>query len=151
MQAAFSVEQCHKCVGRSEPFLLVVPRGCDLKQSILRAAELAKLNAAVLNGIGAIADPTVGYFDFAARAYQERTFTGLYEIVNFTANLTTLAGEWILHAHIGFSDAACQLLGGHFIAADVAVTAEIKIHPLSAPIQRKFDEDIQLNLIDPSL
>ena len=63
-------------------------------------------------------------------------------------NITRKENEVYLHCHINFSDASLNTFGGHLVKAVISATGEIIITKIDGEVNRRFDEEIGLNLFD---
>ena len=82
------------------------------------------------------------------REYKELNFTGTYEILSLTGNLTRMNNEPYVHLHITVGDEDCRSFGGHLVEARISATAEIFIHLLDTELSRIRDNEIGMNLLD---
>ncbi|OGC77751.1 MAG: hypothetical protein A2Z27_02510 [candidate division Zixibacteria bacterium RBG_16_50_21] len=134
----------------SHGYFIRLIRGEEIIGKLTELAEKEKIMSGFLFGLGAVANPKLGYFDLGAREYRSQTFKGDYEIVNLTGNISQLDGKPFIHAHMTISDEKCQALGGHLFSATIHATGEITIIDFGLAISRKLDEQIGLKLLDLS-
>lgn len=124
---------------------------CDIGDEIV--AELTKfaaennINSGSVAGIGAVKNPTLGYFDLDRKEYLKREFRGNFELLNLTGNFAVLDSNIMLHCHAIISDAEFNVFGGHLFSGEVAVTGEFYIYPGEIEVRRGPDETTGLNLI----
>ena len=130
-----------------EPSIFAIERGKPLMETLLKYAQERKLPSASISGLGALQDPTLGYFDFNIGNYHFNTIKGLYELISLNGNITKYQGEYVVHVHVALGNDQYQVFGGHLKEAIVGVTAEITITPLTSSVNRKPDLDTHLNLI----
>ena len=128
-------------------YLLRLDRGEEITASLLRLAEEEGIRLAQVSGIGAIHDFTVGLFDPAVKQYFSNRFTGNFEIVSLTGNLTVMEGKPYLHLHLSAADAEGRVVGGHLNRAEVSATCEIFLSLLPGEVGRSFSPEIGLNLL----
>ncbi len=133
---------------RGDHVLIVLPRGEDVLEGIVRAAREAEIASGLFVGIGAIEAPKLAWFDRYERMYQERTFDGVWEIVNMTGNLTQYDGELRIHCHLTAGGRDCHLRGGHLTGGRVGVTCEVTLVPYSDPVTRRMNDEFELPLLD---
>ncbi len=125
-------------------------RGEEVIASLTSLAEKEKIQSGFLFGLGAVANPKLGYFDLNTKEYQSEIFEGEFEIVNLTGNISHLNGKPFIHAHITVSDEDCRAFGGHLFSAQIHATGEIAIIDFGIPLSRKLDQEIGLKLLDLS-
>ena len=143
-----STETCHLLTDSAVPFMLVLRRGEDVVDSIIKCAEAIKLTSATFSGIGALENPTLGFYNLQAKEYQYKKFDGFYELVSLTGNITKHNGQYITHIHVVLSNAEYETIAGHLKSTKVGVTAEINMIPFKYVVNRKLNQDFNAYLID---
>lgn len=112
------------------------------------AAE-PKLEGAWISGLGGALEMTLGFYDLEAKAYQWRTFKGLYELTALTGNLAADEhGKLTAHLHGTFADQQFQAIGGHVKDLVAAATVELFVHRTRKPLRRKTDPEVGLQTFD---
>jgi uncharacterized protein len=145
--SAVNSTQCQLMAGQNQPFLLVLKKGEQVQQSILRCAEDAAIKGATVSGIGALKPATLLYFDHKTKQYHSKEIKQFMEVTNLTGNISKLNGDYINHLHITLADNNYQVQGGHLKDATVGAVLEIQITPMKGPLIKKYDEDTGLNVI----
>ena len=133
---------------RGTHLVIVLSRGDDVLQGIVDAAREAEVASGSFVGIGAIEGPRLAWFDRYNKAYRERTFDGVWEIVNLTGNLSRYEGELRIHCHLTASGRDCHVRGGHLVGGKVGLTCEVTLVPYDDPIERRYDAESDLPLLD---
>lgn len=131
-------------------YLVRLIRGEEVIACLTSLAEKEKIQSGFLFGLGAVANPKLGYYDLKTKEYQSETFEGEFEIVNLTGNISQLEGKPFIHAHMTVSDEECRAFGGHLFSAHVHATGEITIIDFGLPVSRQLDQEIGLKLLDLS-
>lgn len=116
--------------------LVTMVPGDKLKESILQAAKEAGIVAAEVSGLGAVRKVDLGLAKADFSGYNITHFEEAWELVSLTGNISTLEGESFLHAHAALGGVGGEMKGGHLVEAEIAVTAEIFLHPLTESIKR---------------
>ena len=98
-------------------------------------------------GIGALSEAELGVFLHDEKRYDTKIYTGSLEIIALHGNITTLDDVPFLHTHLGLSDEAMAMHGGHLYKAVVHPTAEIFLHAYGGNVSRMKDDESGLNLI----
>lgn len=106
------------------------------------------LPAATAEGLGALADVTLGYFDLASKTYERTELPGSWELLSLFADVATWEGKLFAHTHVVLSGADCVARGGHLFEGTVSVTAEIRVWTIARPLSRRMHPDIGLHLWD---
>ena len=145
--AAYNVTQCSQLKGQLHPFFLIIKRGDDIMESIVRCANNAELPAASVSGIGALENPTLAFYDLDQKKYFTREFDGIYELTSLLGNIAMNNGKRFLHAHVTISGHDYKAYAGHLMKSKVGVTAEIMINPQPQTMLRLPNDEIGLSLI----
>ncbi|HUP01902.1 MAG TPA: PPC domain-containing DNA-binding protein [Gemmatimonadota bacterium] len=133
---------------RSGHVVIVLPRGTDVLEGIADAANEAGVTSGSLVGIGAIEGPRLAWFDRYNKAYRERTFDGVWEIVNLTGTVSQYENDLRIHCHVTASGRDCHVRGGHLAGGKVAVTCELVLVPYEDPLVRRLNGEFDLPLLD---
>ncbi len=129
-------------------YLLRLMKGAPVMHTLEAFLARQEIYGGVISAIGALEAVELGYFHREKREYQRRKFSGVYELVSFTGNISRVEGKPFVHAHAVLSDAEYRPIGGHFFEGIVAVTVEAYIRRLSGNIRRTPDEETGLKLLD---
>lgn len=126
---------------------VILERGEEVMAALTQAAREHSIEAASVQGIGALDQVVVGYLHVDRQEYQQHTLPGEYELLSFLGNISMKEGAPLVHAHVVLSGADLQCIGGHLFAGRVAVTAELQVAPLDCQLMRKYDPETGLWLI----
>jgi predicted DNA-binding protein with PD1-like motif len=132
-----------------KPFILVLKPGENLFEGILRCADAANLKSASISGLGGLCEISLAYYNLETKQYQIKLFSQMHELISMNGNIATFEGKRFLHIHAAVSDENYAVLGGHLMSATVNPSAEISITPLTADIERKYDEVTGLKVMCP--
>ena len=127
------------CVIRLDP-------GEDIVEQVRSVAEREQIHLAAVQGLGAVDDFTVGVFDTIGKTYHANHFQGSYEIVSLTGTVTTMDGQVYCHLHMSAGDGQGRVVGGHLNQARISATGELVLTVLPGEVDRRFSEEIGLNL-----
>ena len=114
--------------------------------SIKRIFEKEELAFGWISGIGAIYNIELGYYDVENKEYIRRKILEEHELLSLSGNVTMLNSEYFVHNHISISNSKFQSFGGHLFEAQIAAAGEFKISLLDCKIDRRFSDDVGLNL-----
>lgn len=121
------------------------------EEIILNIKEFCKkenIKCGSILGLGAAKYVKVGLFDTEEKVYNSKEFSGPMEITSLAGNISTQDGEVYLHCHINFCDKSMQAFGGHLNECIVGATCEVIITVIDGIVERKFDDNIGLNLFE---
>lgn len=125
-----------------------IDKGEEIVESLLTIAAAEKIAAASVSGIGATDNFTIGVFHPGTKEYTSKTFTGDHEILSLNGTLSCMESEPYAHIHMCAANGDCGTVGGHLNNACISATSEIVLSIIDAEIDRKYSEEIGLNLID---
>ena len=117
-----------------------------INQSLLNIANNEEIKSGWINGIGAIYDIEIGYFDIDKKDYVKKKFKGHYELLSLLGNVSIKEGDKFVHTHITFCGTDYKVLGGHLFDAKIAAAGEFIIDASNFKIKRKYNSNIGLHL-----
>ncbi len=129
--------------------VIVLARGESLIESLTTLAAQEGITHASFQGIGAVEDVTIGYYELATKEYHFNTYTETFEVASMQGNIALVEGKPFVHVHAVLSrcDETLGCIGGHIKDARVAVTLEIHLRRGVEAITRLPDDTIGLKLI----
>lgn len=140
-----------KLIDNNKPFILVLQNGENLFEAILRCADAANIQSAILTGLGALDDITVAYYHLEKKSYHSKTFTGMHELISLNGNISMAEGKRFVHIHAALGKEDFTVIGGHIMDAIVHPTVELAITPLDSTIYREYNEELGLKLMCPKI
>ncbi|HCZ05562.1 MAG: uncharacterized protein PWP37_498 [Thermotogota bacterium] len=100
--------------------------GEDFYAKLYEAVNDLKIHSAVvLSGIGMLMDVELGWFDVQNQRYERKNFSGAYELLSLSGNLSLKDGQPFFHLHVVLSRPGEPAIGGHLFSASVCNTVEI--------------------------
>ena len=131
-------------IAQDNKIMLRIDKGEYVNKTILDVASFYNLKFGWINGLGAIMDPELGYYDLKNKEYIKKTIIGEFELTSLVGNLTLKDGDLFVHSHITFSDINFNAYGGHLFDCKIAVAGEFLIFRSPTEINRKYDDEIGL-------
>ena len=101
-----------------------------------------------INGIGAIGELTLRFFNPKTKAYDDKTFREQMEISNLTGNISSMNEQVYLHLHITVGRSDYSALAGHLLSAIQNGAGEFVVEDYSERISRTYNPDLGLNIYD---
>ncbi len=123
-----------------------IDKGEEILEQVKEIALKEQIKLASVQALGAISSFTAGVFKTDEKKYLSNEFEGAYEIVSLTGTINTMNGEFYCHLHISAGNEKGQVFGGHLNRAVVSATCEMVIQLIDGTVDRRFDEEIGLNL-----
>ena len=131
-------------IAQDNKIMLRIDKGEYINKTILDVASFYNLKFGWINGLGAIMNPELGYYDLKNKEYIKKTIIGEFELTSLIGNLTLKEGDLFVHSHITFSDINFNAYGGHLFDCKIAVAGEFLIFRSPTEINRKYDDEIGL-------
>ncbi len=123
-----------------------IDKGEEILGCVERIAEKEKILLAQVQAIGAVGSLTVGVFRTAEKKYEANSFQGDFEIVSLSGTISRMDGQVYCHLHMSAGNGQGQVFGGHLNRAVVSATCEMVIQQIDGQVNRRFSEEIGLNL-----
>lgn len=129
-------------------YIIRADKGEELISVLKDFCREKEIKLGTISGLGAADKITLGLFKIKEKKYFPREFSGDYELASVLGNISQMNGEVYLHLHAVISDANCQAFGGHLSSAVISGTFEGVIEKIDGLVDRKFNEEVGLNLYD---
>lgn len=126
--------------------LVRLARGEELVASLLSLFPLTDYPCAVVSGLGAVGEIETGLFRTAEKRYLSTVRKGDMEIVSLTGTIGRMHSAPYAHLHLAAANEKGEVAGGHLNRAVVSATAEIVLIRSEHAPDRRFSEEIGLNL-----
>ena len=123
-----------------------IDRGEEILAAVREIAGAEHIQLASVSALGATNDFTVGVYNVDEKQYHANDFKGNFEIVSLTGTINTMDGEFYTHLHMSAGDERGQVFGGHLNRAVVSAVCEMVITVIDGVVDRRFSEEIGLNL-----
>jgi len=135
----------------TKQYAVIFYQGDEAFSGLLEFAQQYHVTSAHFTAIGAVNGATLGWFDPQRKMYKKIPINGQHEVIGMSGDIALYQGKPVVHTHmlVGNSDGTTR--GGHVLAAYVSPTLEVMVTVDPATMQKRFDPDTDLTLIDPSL
>lgn len=128
-------------------YIVRLDKGEEIVEALKKFCKDNNIRLGSITGIGATNKVTIGLFETKTKKYISKELKGDYEIASLIGNITTMNEETYLHLHINIGDKNQNPFSGHLNSAIVSATFEAVIDAIDDLIDRKFNEEIGLNLL----
>lgn len=128
-------------------YVVRIDKGEELVGILKEFCTKEKIQLASVSGIGAVGQIKVGFFDTEKKEYYTKEFKGGFEVTSLCGNVSSMDGETYLHLHVNFCGQDNRSYGGHLDSAIVSATFEATLISIEGSVDRKFSEEIGLNLL----
>lgn len=128
-------------------YLIRLLKNENILETLTKFCHEEAIHTATFSGIGAVLEAEVGYYHLEKKEYHFQKIESPMEIVSLQGNVAMVENSPFLHMHIvlGREDLTC--VGGHLKEATVGATCEIFLIPLDKTVERVYDEEIGLKLL----
>ena len=123
-----------------------IDKGEEILEKVKEISLAENITLASVSAIGAINQFTVGVFKTEEKKYHANEFKGNFEIVSLSGTINTMNHEFYTHLHLSAGNDKGEVFGGHLNEAFVSATCEMVINIIEGIVDRKYDENIGLNL-----
>ena len=129
-------------------FAVVFDIGDEVSEGLLAFAREHKLEGAHFTAIGALADVTLGYWEWETKDYKRIPIREQVEVLAMVGNIAQGPdGGPKVHAHLVVGKADGTAHGGHLLEAHVRPTLEVVVTEAPKHLRRRIDEETGLALI----
>ncbi len=135
-----------KYLKKGNKYVVRIDKGEEVIEQIRKICMQNNIKAGSISGIGATDRVKLGLFNTNTKNYMSKELTGSYEIVSMIGNISTMKDEVYLHIHIGVSNENMNLFGGHLNYCYISATCELIIEEIGLDVDRKYNDEIGLNL-----
>src|SRR5438046_436422 len=134
----------------TKQYAVIFYQGDEAFSGLLEFAQKYHVTSAHFTAIGALNGATLGWFDPQRKMYKKIPVTGQHEVIGMSGDIALYQEKPVIHTHmlVGDSDGTTQ--GGHVLVAYVSPTLEVMVTVDPVTMQKRFDPDTDLTLIDPS-
>lgn len=129
-------------------WLLRLVAGEKLPDAVAGFCERMGIQAATCEGLGALADVTLGYFDLERKTYDRTHLPGSWELLSLFCDVAEWEGKLFAHTHVVLSGPDFVARGGHLFEGTVSVTAELRLWTIDRSIRRRHDAVFDLHFLD---
>lgn len=128
--------------------IIRLDRNDEICSSLEEICREERIQAGMIQGLGAIDEAVIGVFDPVEKIFLPRTVTGYLEVASLTGNVSRKDRDVYLHIHAVLGDEKGNTYAGHLTRAVIRATGEIFVRILNTTAGRRFDPEIGLNLLD---
>jgi uncharacterized protein len=132
-------------------YAVIFYEGDEAFSGLLEFAQKYHVSSAHFTAIGALNRATLGWFDPVRKMYKKIPIIGQHEVIGMSGDIALYQGKPVVHTHmvVGSSDGTTR--AGHVLDAYISPTLEVMVTVDPIAMQKRFDPDTDLTLIDPAL
>ena len=134
----------------TKQYAVIFYQGDEALSGLLEFAQQYHITSAHFTAIGAVNGAMLGWFDPQRKMYKKIPINAQHEVIGMSGDIALYQGKPVVHTHMLVGNADGTTRGGHVLAAYVSPTLEVMVTVDSVTMQKRFDPDTDLTLIDPS-
>lgn len=130
-------------------YAVVFSNGDEAFSGLMEFAQKYHVTSGHFTAIGALSSVILGWFDPQKKMYKENPYNEQLEVASMIGDFALYKGKPALHTHmvVGHRDGTTS--GGHVIEAIVAPTLEVFVTVDPVRLQKRYDPETDLTLIEP--
>jgi uncharacterized protein len=136
---------------KTQQYAVIFYQGDEAFSGLLEFAQKYHVTSAHFTAIGAVNGATLGWFDPQRKMYKKIPINGQHEVIGMSGDIALYQGKPVVHTHmiVGAPDGTTR--AGHVLTAYVSPTLEVMVTVDPVTMQKRFDPETDLTLIDPAL
>ena len=129
-------------------YFVRIDRGEEVISQLKALCEAENIKLAEVSALGASDDYTVAVFDVNTKKYAPMRHREYSEIASLWGTVTTMDGKFYPHLHMTAGTADGKVFGGHLVEVKISATCEMTVEVYEGVIERKFSDEVGLNLFE---
>lgn len=129
-------------------FVLKFEAGEELHETLIQFMIQKRMPSAFYQGIGALTNVELGYFNLTKNEYDKHFFEGEYELITASGNISVENGQPFPHTHVVLANEKCETFAGHFFKGVVSITVELFLFHVDIALNRKKDAKLNFRALD---
>jgi len=118
-------EFIHSTYEIGKAYLCRLRHGMDLSEELQNFCETNRISSGIINGIGALQNVTLGFYDQVEKKYRSTAIDEPVEIVSLLGNISMKDGSIFPHCHIAVANREHQTFAGHLMSPAKIFACEI--------------------------
>src|SRR5271165_3225717 len=135
----------------TKQYEVIFYQGDEAFSGLAEFAEKYHVTSAHFTAIGALNGATLGWFDPQRKMYKKIPIKGQQEAIGMSGDIALYQGKPVVHTHMVVGSPDGTTRAGHVLAAYVSPTLEVMVTVDPVAMQKRFDPETDLTLIDPAL
>lgn len=129
-------------------YLLRFDRGEDFIASIQDFCMRKGIKAGFFSGLGACDEVSLSWYNLETKEYETTVISENLEITSLTGNIGLVDSNIFAHTHGIFGKRDLSTIAGHVNLMRISATCEVKLDVLPGSIERIYDEETGLKLME---
>ena len=129
-------------------YFLRIDKGEEVISKLKEFCTKENIKLAEVRALGASDNYELAVFDVNTKKYASTKYNVYSEISSLWGTVTTMNGEFYSHIHMTAGTADGKTYGGHLVSVTISATCEMIVEPSEGIIERKFNDEVGLNLFE---
>jgi uncharacterized protein len=134
----------------TKQYAVIFYQGDEAFSGLLAFAEKYHVTSGHFTAIGAVSGATVAWFDPQRKMYKKIPVVGQHEVIGMSGDIALYRDKPVVHTHMLVGNPDGTTVGGHVLEAYVSPTLEVMVTVDPKAMQKRFDPETDLTLIDPT-
>ena len=135
----------------TKQYAVIFYQGDEVFSGLQEFAEKYHVTSAHFTAIGALSGATLGWFDPQRKMYKKIPINGQHELIGMSGDIALYQGRPVVHTHMVVGGPDGTTRAGHVLEAYASPTVEAMVTIDPVTMQKRFDPETDLTLIDPAL
>jgi predicted DNA-binding protein with PD1-like motif len=135
----------------TKQYAVIFYQGDEAFSGLLEFADKYHVTSAHFTAMGVVSGATLGWFDPRRKMYKKIPINGQHEVIGMSGDIALYQGKPEVHTHMVVGSPDGTTRAGHVLAAYVSPTLEVMVTVDPVAMQKRFDPETDLTLIDPAL
>lgn len=136
-------------MGETKEYVIIFGKGDEALSGLLDFADKYQVTSGHFTAIGALSGAVLAWFDPQRKMYREIPINEQVEVLSMVGDFALYQGKPTVHTHMVVGARDGRTSGGHVIEAVVFPTLEVFVTVDAHPLNKKYDRETDLTLIDP--
>jgi uncharacterized protein len=136
---------------QTKEYAVIFGEGDEAFSGLLVFAQKYRVTSAHFTAIGGLSSATLAWYDPQRKMFKKIPIDGQVEVASMIGDIALYQGKPVVHAHMVVATSDGTAHGGHVLAAYVSPTLEVMVTVDPVAMQKRFDPENGLTLIDPTL
>ena len=126
-------------------YVVSIQNRAEIVKALSAFCEEQGIMSGTIDGIGAIDELTLRFFNPKTKLYEDKSYREQMEIANLTGNISLMDGKTYLHLHVTVGRSDYSALAGHLLAATLNGAGEFVVEDFGTSVTRVYVPEIGLN------
>ncbi len=127
-------------------YIVSIDNNTEIVKALHDFCEKLHVKSGTINGIGAIGQLCLRFYNPKTKKYEDREFREQMEIANLIGNVSQMDGAVYLHLHVTVGRSDYTSLAGHLQSATTSGVGEFVVEDFGESVTRVYSPELGLNV-----